>query len=64
MSPENSLILTIPQVAKALQISLGLAYRLAREDALPVKVIKCGRRMLVSKKALEALLEVEKPKVD
>ena len=55
MSAE-SLTMTIPQVAKALGISRGLAYDLARRDALPVPVIKLGRRMVLSRKAVELLL--------
>ena len=53
----SSLTVTIPEVAKALGISRGLAYDLARRDALPVPIIKLGRRMVLSRKAIEALLE-------
>jgi excisionase family DNA binding protein len=52
----ESLTMTIPSVAKVLGISRGLAYDLARRDKLPVKVLKCGRRLLVSRRALEDLL--------
>jgi excisionase family DNA binding protein len=48
--------MTIPEVAKALGISRGLAYDLARRDKLPVRVIKLGRRMVLSRRAVEALL--------
>jgi predicted DNA-binding transcriptional regulator AlpA len=52
------LTLSIPEVAKALGISRGLAYDLARRDALPVPVIKLGeKRMVVSRKAVLTLLE-------
>jgi len=55
MSAE-SLTMTIPEFAAACSISRGLAYDLARRDALPVPVIRLGRRMVLSRKAVEALL--------
>lgn len=56
MSSE-SLTMTIPEVARVLGISRGLAYELARRDELPVKVLRLGeKRMVVSRRALEDLL--------
>lgn len=55
MSAER-LTMTIPEFARACSISRGLAYDLARRDKLPVKVIRLGRRMVLSRKAVEALL--------
>jgi len=52
----DSLVMNIPEFARACSISRGLAYDLARRDALPVPVIKLGRRMVLSRKAVEALL--------
>lgn len=52
----ESLIITIPSAAKVLGISRGLAYQLARQDKLPVPVIRLGRRMVLSRKAVERLL--------
>lgn len=53
----NTLTMTIPEVARVLGISRGLAYDLANRDELPVKVIRLGeKRMVVSRKALEGLL--------
>ena len=52
----DTLTMTIPEVARVLGISRGLAYDLANRDALPVPVIKLGRRMVLSRKAVEALL--------
>lgn len=52
----DSLVMSIPEFARACSISRGLAYDLARQDKLPVKVIKLGRRMVLSRKAVEALL--------
>ncbi len=51
------LTLSIPEAAKVLGISRGLAYSLARRDALPVPVIKLGRRLVLSRRAVEALLD-------
>jgi excisionase family DNA binding protein len=54
----DSLTMTIPEVAKALGISRGLAYELAKRDELPVKVIRLGnKRMVVPRRALERMLE-------
>jgi len=52
----DSLVMSIPEFAKALGISRGLAYDLARRDALPIKVIKLGRRMVLSRSMVEVLL--------
>ena len=50
----NPLTMTIPEVAKVLGISRGLAYELARRNELPVKVLRLGsKRMVVPKIALE-----------
>jgi predicted DNA-binding transcriptional regulator AlpA len=54
---KESLVMTIPEFAQTCGISRGTAYTLARQDALPVKVIKLGqRRMVVSRKSVEELL--------
>jgi len=53
----ESLTVTIPEVAKALGISRGTCYSLARRGQLPVPVIKFGeKRMVVSRRALNRLL--------
>ena len=55
--PTERLTLSIPEVAIALGISRNLAYELARQDKLPVKVLKVGeKRMVVSRVALERIL--------
>jgi len=54
----NSLTLTIPEVARALGISRGLAYELANRNELPVPVIRLGeKRIVVSRVQLEKLLQ-------
>lgn len=50
---------TIDEVAKLLGLSRNSAFVAAREDRLPVPVIKVGRRMFVSRVALDRLLEGE-----
>jgi excisionase family DNA binding protein len=60
MDNSKCLTITIPEAAKALGISRNLAYELARRDKLPVPVIKLGKRMVLSRKAVEALLEAGK----
>ena len=60
----NTLTMTIPEVGRALGISRGLAYELAKRNELPVKVLRLGeKRMVVSRLALEELLaSAGKPK--
>ncbi len=53
----DKLTMTIPEVARALGISRGLAYELAKRDELPVKVLRLGeKRMVVPRIALESIL--------
>ncbi len=51
--------LNIEDVAKRLGINRSTAYDLARRDQLPVPVIRLGRRMVVSRHALDALLSTQ-----
>jgi excisionase family DNA binding protein len=48
--------LTIEETAQLLGINRSTAYDLAKRDALPVPVIRLGRRMVVGRAALERLL--------
>ncbi len=48
---------TVEEVARRLGIGRSLVYDLARRDALPVPVIRLGRRLVVSRVALDRLLE-------
>lgn len=50
----------IEAAGKILGICRPTAYELARRDALPVPVIRLGNRMVVSKRALEELLNARK----
>lgn len=56
MENNERLTMTILEFAAATSISRGLAYDLARRDKLPVPVIRLGRRMVLSRKAVLALL--------
>jgi len=53
---EQSLIMTLPEFAKATGCSRGLIYSLAKRDKLPVPVIRLGRRLVLSRKAVLTLL--------
>ena len=57
MQDNERLTLTIAEAAKLIGISRNSAYSLARQHKLGVKVLYFGRRMLVSKSGLMALLE-------
>lgn len=56
MQGNERLTITIPEFAAATGISKNLAYDLARRDKLPVPVIHLGKRLLLSRKAVLALL--------
>lgn len=55
----DRLTLNIEDVAKLLGINRSTAYELARRDELPVPVIRLGRRMVVSRQALEILFSAQ-----
>lgn len=58
MKNDERLTMTISQFAAAIGCSRYLAYSLARQDKLPVRVIRLGeKRMVVSRKAVLDLLE-------
>ena len=48
--------LTIEEVAARLGIARSTAFALAKRDALPVPVIRLGRRLVVSRELIERLL--------
>jgi excisionase family DNA binding protein len=56
---DQKLTMTVSEAAAALKISRGLAYEAARDGRLPC--IRIGRRLLVSRRALEKLLEEPQP---
>ncbi len=57
---DDRLTMTIPEFAAATGCSRNLAYSLARQDKLPVPVIKLGaKRLVVSRRAVERLLDGE-----
>ncbi len=57
----NAQTLTIDEVATRLGIGRTLAYDLARRNDLPVATIRLGRRLVVSRAALERVLGVAPP---
>ncbi len=52
----ESLTLTVEQVAGQLGISRSLAYELAAQNELPVPTFRLGKRLVVSRVALERVL--------
>lgn len=55
MSQEGRLVFTIAEAARALGISRALAYELVARGQLPALTL--GRRKVIPRRALEALLE-------
>jgi excisionase family DNA binding protein len=52
----DSLVMNIPEVARALGISRGLAYQLVREGKLPGAIRLGAKRLIVSRVQFEAWL--------
>ncbi len=57
---ERRRTVSIPEFAREMGISLPFAYDHARRDRLPVPVIRIGRRMVISRDAMEELLAQRK----
>lgn len=55
-SPDRQTV-NLSDVAKVLGISRPVAYALAQKGEFPLPIIRLGRRMVVSKRALNALLD-------
>jgi excisionase family DNA binding protein len=51
----DKLTMTVPEVARTLGISRGLAYEMARTGKLPT--LRFGKRLVVPKKAVQDMLE-------
>lgn len=56
VSPDRQTV-NLSEVAKVLGISRPVAYALAQRGDFPLPIIRLGRRMVVSKRALNALLD-------
>ncbi len=56
--------LNIEDVARRLGINRTTAYELARRDQLPIPTIRIGRRLVVSRSALDDLLNRRKENED
>ena len=56
MTRDGRLVLSVTEAAGMLGISRGLAYELVARGELPS--LRLGRRIVVPRRALEALLEV------
>jgi len=57
MEDSERLTMTIKEFSELSGISKNHAYSLAKQDCLGIKVIYLGKRMLLSRKAVLALLE-------
>lgn len=57
--PVRRATVTLAEAAQVLGISRSTAYELARTGELPV--LRLGRRLVISKRALDRLLEGEAP---
>jgi predicted DNA-binding transcriptional regulator AlpA len=53
--------MSVPQAARKLGISRGLAYELAAKDRFPVRVIRAGSRILVPTAEVDRALGVSPP---
>ena len=51
---DEALVLSLDEVARALGVSFSIAYRLVRAGDIPS--IRIGRRVLISRKAVEQFL--------
>ena len=58
-APTDRATATIEEVAASFGIARSTAYELAKTDRLPVPVIRLGRRMVVSRTALDRVLAGE-----
>jgi excisionase family DNA binding protein len=52
---------SVEVAAARLGLSRGKAYELARQNALPVPVLRFGRKMAIPARALDRLLLVDSP---
>jgi hypothetical protein len=50
---------SVEVAAARLGLSRGKAYELARQDALPVPVLRLGRKLAIPTRALDRLLGIE-----
>ncbi len=58
--PNERATLTLEEMARRLGVSRSTAYDLAKRDALPVPVIRLGRRIVVSRAALDGVLSIHR----
>ena len=54
-----ALTYTVEEAADLLGIGRSLCYELAKQDALPVRVLHLGKRVVVPRKPLNALLSID-----
>ena len=59
MTTTEKRVYSITEFAKLVGLGRSLAYLLAKENRLPVPVIRLGSRYMISKRAVDALLNGE-----
>lgn len=64
MQENERLTMNIKEFSVAAGISSNLAYSLAKQDRLGVKVIHLGKRMVLSRRAVEKLFQGDGQKED
>lgn len=58
--PERA-TMDLPELGKVLGIARGTVYELASRQALPIQVLRLGRRLVVSRAEVEELLNGRNP---
>ncbi len=60
MKQDNLQVVTVEEMAKAMGISRGLAYREAECGGLPFPCLRVGRRFVIPRKPFEEFLQTGK----
>jgi excisionase family DNA binding protein len=50
-------MMTLEELARRMGLGMTTVYELAKRDALPIPVVRVGRRYLFSRRAFDRLLE-------
>ncbi len=60
MNVQNNHVVTIDEVARAMGIGRGLAYRAAEHGELPFPCLRVGRRFVIPRRPFEEFLQTGK----
>jgi len=61
ITPVDTDTLTLEELAQRMGISLTVAYELAKDNRLPVPVVRVGRQYRFSRRAYDALMSGQHP---